>query len=119
MYGYNKDNAEKVKELTEQAPEQLMAYLYLENSDQAKYGTILAETVNVLSNHNLITPRKKKKPTSKDDKEKEKEESNEEATPLAFAQMEGKCYCCGKKGHLSPECKQEDKIPKEYWAIHK
>ena len=25
------------------------------------------------------------------------------------------CYCCGKKGHKSPDCPDKDKIPKEKW----
>ena len=29
------------------------------------------------------------------------------------------CYCCGKKGHMSPKCPEKDKIPKEDWAICK
>jgi hypothetical protein len=38
---------------------------------------------------------------------------------LSFAQMEGKCYCCGKPGHKSPECRSKEKIPREEWAINK
>ena len=33
--------------------------------------------------------------------------------------MEGKCYCCGKPGHKSPDCKAKAKIPKDEWAINK
>ena len=29
------------------------------------------------------------------------------------------CYCCGKKGHMSPKCPEKDNIPKEDWAICK
>ena len=29
------------------------------------------------------------------------------------------CYCCGKKGHMSPKCPEKDKIPKDDWAICK
>ena len=29
------------------------------------------------------------------------------------------CYCCGKKGHVSPKCPEKDKIPREDWAIRK
>jgi hypothetical protein len=38
---------------------------------------------------------------------------------LNFAQLEGSCYCCGKKGHHSPQCQKKDKIPKNEWAINK
>jgi hypothetical protein len=37
---------------------------------------------------------------------------------LLFAQLKGKCYCCGKPGHRSPEC-HEKNHPQEEWAIHK
>jgi len=29
------------------------------------------------------------------------------------------CYCCGKKGHKSLDCKDKDKIPKEKWFQNK
>jgi hypothetical protein len=38
---------------------------------------------------------------------------------LSFAQMEGKCYCCGKPGHRSPDCRQKDNFPKDEWVINK
>eukprot|EP00957_Ditylum_brightwellii_P019635 1481425-Ditylum_brightwellii.AAC.1 len=78
-----------------------MAYLYLENADQGKYGTILTglneqqllkndqypktitETANVLSNHKFDNSQKQnKEPAKNDDKDKEEEDTNEEETPL-------------------------------------
>jgi hypothetical protein len=41
MTGYDKTNDSKMDELIKQASESLFAYLYLENADQDKYGTIL------------------------------------------------------------------------------
>ena len=38
---------------------------------------------------------------------------------LNFANMEGRCHCCGKAGHVSPNCRNKDKIPKEKWAMNK
>jgi len=32
--------------------------------------------------------------------------------------MEGRCYCCGKAGHRSPECNLRTKTPQEKWAIN-
>jgi hypothetical protein len=53
-------------------------------------------------------------------KNKPKEDKDdEEATPLSFAQMEGKCYCCGKPGHKSPDCRSKEKSSREEWAINK
>jgi len=37
---------------------------------------------------------------------------------LTFAQMEGSCYCCGKRGHLSSRFPEKSK-PKSEWAANK
>ena len=44
---------------------------------------------------------------------------NDESLTLSFAQLEGKCYCCGKAGHKSPDCRHKEKIPRDEWAINK
>lgn len=86
----------------------LMAHIYLENAEKAKYGSLisnlhsqfslrnnqfpqsLVETSNVLSNKTTTAPRMKS-------------ETQQEQTPaLSFAQLEGNCYCCGKSEHKSP-----------------
>jgi hypothetical protein len=38
---------------------------------------------------------------------------------MTFAQIEGTCFCCGKTGHKSTECKQRLKIALADWAINK
>jgi hypothetical protein len=140
MMGYDKTNDPKMNELIKNASESLFAYLYLENADQDKYGTILndlnsqkslgndqfprtiVETNNVLSNHKFDVIKKKQEnqithhPRANPHKNKEKDE---ESTPLPFAQMEGRCYCCGRPGHKSPDCRDKDKTPRDEWAIHK
>jgi hypothetical protein len=52
---------------------------------------------------------------SKDDKE----DKDEQEVPMSFVQLEGRCYCCGKPGHRSPDCQKKDKISQEEWAINK
>jgi hypothetical protein len=78
------------------------------------------ETKNVLSNHKFDITKGKKPDQKHHNKSKPKEnKDDEEVTPLSFAQKEGKCYCCGKPGHKSPECRSKEKIPREEWAINK
>ena len=76
---------------------------------------------NILSNHkpDNLKRKEKNKNAKKGEKNKFYKEKNEdENLPLFFAQMTGKCYCCGKAGHKSPACRQKDKIPREQWAIN-
>ena len=57
----------------------------------------------------------------RDDKKKNDGNSNDKEEPvtLSFAQLEGRCYCCGKTNHRSDKCRQREKIPKVEWAINK
>jgi hypothetical protein len=111
--------------------EQYLAFIYINNADQAKYGTIMAglitqqslgndqyprtitEASTVLSNHQFdySTP-KSKNPNIKKEKEKPQEQIN-----LSFAHMKGRFYCFGKEGHQSPPCRDKNKLRDE-WAIN-
>jgi hypothetical protein len=134
------------KELIENVSEQLFAFLYMENSDHEKYGSLLkglnsqkslghdqyprtlSEANNVLSNHKLDATKQNKQNLNQQSKEdriksKAKQEQNnktvDEAPILSFAQMEGRCYCCRKPGHKSPDCRSAKDIKREDWAINK
>ena len=74
----------------------------------------------MLSNHKFdsVKPKKTDKTTVKKNNDNSNDKEEEPIT-LSFAQMEGKCYCCGKPGHKSPNCHKKDKIPKDEWAINK
>lgn len=140
MPGYDKNDSEKSSSCVKKAWDQFLAFTYLDNSDKAKYGTLLTglqtqqslknnqypksitEANNVLSNHRFdIASNMGKGKSDRSQKENEKELSTqkEEAPEMSFAMLEGKCYCCGKPNHKSPECRMKDKIPKEEWAINK
>lgn len=126
------------------ASSRFYALLILQNADQNKYGTVLkglesqyslgvdqypktmVAAIQVLSDHTFdpayAEAKRKRKDKEKAAQEKHKKDDEElpSASPdMTFAQLEGSCYCCGKKGHKSPQCKQKDKIPKEKWAINK
>jgi hypothetical protein len=100
--------------------EQYFSYLYLEQSNRKKYGSILSglstqyslgndqypksmsEAVNVLNDHkfhpgyNLNNNRNNhnRNGTSED----------QQVPSLSFAQLEEKCYCCGSSELKSPNC---------------
>ena len=117
---------------------QLYAYIYLTNTDLNKYGTLIQgllsqfllgqdqypktimDANSILSNHwfdaAYATQLKKWKEKEKASKDKAKDE--QEVPEMSFAQMEGKCYCCGKPNHKSPNCCYKNK-PKSKWAINK
>jgi hypothetical protein len=89
-----------------------------------QYPRMFTEANNVLSNHRFnVTKTKTKTQDRSNPKFKNKQgakgKEDDDAPALSFAQMEGKCYCCGKPGHQSPDCRQKDKIPKEEWEINK
>jgi hypothetical protein len=140
MPGYVANDQVVMDSLTHQANEQLMAYIYLNNADKRKYGSVLQnlnsqkslgndqfqktliETNNVLGSHRFDEGNKGQKQARKDKEhtlsKDDNQENNNEMPPLSFAQMEGKCYCCGKRGHKSPTCRHKSK-PKDEWAINK
>ena len=135
MKDFDSEDDEKVKKCQQKAFKQYLAYVYLMNADRNKYGSILtglitqqslgndqypktiAESNNVLSNHKFDSPTKTGTTRQTEPKGDQKSKEEDEF-PLSFAQMEGKCYCCGKAGHKSPACRFRNK-PKEEWAINK
>jgi hypothetical protein len=140
---WDETNAVKMKECDEQANARLMALMYLENADQNIYGTVLKgpmdqfsldqdqypKTINhatsVLSNHKFdekyfeLKKKNQERKNKEDKKLKEDQESPQDLPKeINFAQLEGACYCCGKKGHQSRKCPDIGKDKKE-WAINK
>jgi hypothetical protein len=125
---------EKNKVFEEQAFEQLLAFNYLENADQSKYRSILSglntqqslgndqypksigEANNVLSNHCFDAIKQSSRFFNKNSAKNANKEPEQEKINLSFAQLEGKCYCCGKTGHKSPQCRFKDK-PKSVGQI--
>jgi hypothetical protein len=122
-----------------------MAYLLIRNSDQAKYGGSLSNRLvsqflmqnnqypkkcttatDILSNHsfdNRGNSNKKKwsnKPKKDEDENSSSKTTNKtNATSFAQGGKDKTCYCCGKIGHLSPECPDKNTIKQENWHINK
>jgi hypothetical protein len=86
-----------------------------------QYLATITDANNVLSNH-CFDNNKSNKQDEKTDK-KSKSDNNvkkeEQEVPLSFAQLEGKCYCCGNPGHKLSQCCEKDSKPHEEWFIHK
>ena len=114
MTRYDASNKVKTEELTKIADEQLSTYVYLTNSDQEKYWSLIKELHsqkalkndqfpktmiegnNVLSTHrhdntkeNNKDGRKKDKHEKNKDNDKQEGEKNDESLVLSFAQLEG------------------------------
>ena len=128
--GYLKGDEDNEKTCQVAADEQLTTYLYLINADQEKYGSVLkglnsqkalnndqfpkimVDGHNVLSNHRFDNAKETNFNTNKknnrdrrqqSENDKNNNDKKDDASPtLSFAQMEGKCYCCGKTRHKSP-----------------
>jgi hypothetical protein len=113
-----------------------LTYAYLNNADQFQYGSILidlniqqalgneqypktiTDANSVLSNHKFDTMISGNKNLNKYSNEHQKQKSEPDKINLLFAQMEGKCYCCGKPAYKSLQCRFKDN-PKLEWAINK
>ena len=135
----NKPNIYEEKYI-KKASSKLYAYIYLDNADKSKYKSILKnlnqqfslgnnqypnsiiEANSVLNNHKLdmVYTKTKLNLRNQISKEKEKENANKTEEPIlqTFAQIEGRCYCCGKPGHKSPQCKLKDVKPRHEWFIN-
>ena len=146
---YTAGDKEKNAKIVKKHYDRWLAYLLLENCDKNKYGTIVngldsqqalgndqypktvTAATEVLSNHKFdqaYYDAKKKRgntrtrgndTTDQETATQEGQEQNSNTLNLSFANIEGKCYCCGKSGHKSPQCRMKDKIPREEWAINK
>ena len=79
-----------------------------------------------MSNHRFDNRgnQKQKKWSNKDNKDEDgatspKTSNETNATSFAQGGKDKTCYCCGKNGHLSPECPDKNTIKKEDWHIKK
>ena len=116
-----------------------MGYLLMRGSDHGKYGSlmlgltsqysmgndqypkdILAAT-DVLSNHKFDNRHDKSKKGHKNDDDNNSCIPTTAPIETSFAQFKGEiiCHCCGKKGHIAPQCPMKNKIPRSEWAIKK
>ena len=133
----NYDETDEVvaKKLTEKVDECLATHAYLENSDQAKYRSVLKDLNsqkslknnqfpktmvngnNVLSNHyfnntkDISNKFKKNLGNGRNDREKGKKKKKEDkAVLLTFTQIKKVYYICRDSKHLANKCPKRSKI---------
>ena len=111
--------------------EAYFAYCYMDGADRSRYGGLIATLEEQFNLHNNQYPatltdavktlkaHKAEKQGSIEKEKKEPSVSNTEITKMTFANLELKCYVCGKPGHTSKQCRHKDKIPRTEWAIIK
>ena len=120
-------------------------YLYLQNSDQRKYGSLMrnfrtqyslgnnqycvsiSKGSNVLTNHVWDATYKesmKKRKAQHDEAKNHRSDNNnnndnDDNKEKSFAQKKNPtCYCCGGN-HFLNDCEKKDKIPKDEWVVRK
>ena len=78
---------------------------------------------DILSNHKIDAKyfeiQKKQREQAKAAKEAKEEEQMKMTSFAQTGKQEPTCYCCGKKGHKSTECRHQNNIPKSEWWFHK
>ena len=99
--------------------ERFAAYVYLQNADPTKYGSLntlltthkslknnqypatVVAANDILSQYKFDTPNQHGSGSRRGGKQDKPNEDGEkdDVTKLAFAQMIGKCYCCGSPDH--------------------
>jgi hypothetical protein len=136
-------DVDEQKKMKAAAFDMWMAYLLIRNSDQGKYGSLMNGLVSQFSMENNQYPKsitaatdilgnhrhdnwrsgntyqKKRWTPEKKDEDEASSKSKEKSGETSF-QEGGKdktCYCCGKKGHWSPDCSEKNTRPREEWAI--
>ena len=137
-----KDALNEIRDAKKKNLDQFMAYLYMENCDHDRYGSLvggldtqysldhdqypktLLDAHNVISNHKYdpnYKDKKKRKEKPNKEKLKKDDDKSDREKKLTFANFSGKkdvCYCCGK-GHKLPDCPEKHRVPKDQWVINK
>ena len=78
-----------------------------------QYPATVVAANDILSQYKFDTPKQHGSGSRRGNEDGEKDD----VMKLAFAQMIGKCYCCGSPDHKSPEYPHKNK-PKAQWAIN-
>jgi hypothetical protein len=86
-----------------------------------QYPKTITTAIDVLSNHKLDPRYYDNQKRNRERSREERNTNDEGGNATSFAQHDQvmTCYCCGKKGHLSPECDTRNSLPREQWHVDK
>ena len=92
-----------------------------------QYPKTVSAAIDALSNHRFDSKyyeNREKRFTNKPRKsgyksDNEEEDRNNASFMQGTKRREKLCYCCGKKGHLSPDCNERKNIPRQEWYVNK
>ena len=135
----DEENVVARKELKSEAFGKWMAFLLIRNSDQNKYGKLLDGLVSQFSMGNNQYPdavriatdimaahkhdnwgaKFNKNRTAKRDDDTPSTITTKSETSFAQTGKDKVCYCCGKKGHLSPDCPEKNTRDRKDWYVTK
>jgi uncharacterized glyoxalase superfamily protein PhnB len=135
---------ENTLECQDESNATLKQEILIRNGNRAKYGSlsnglvlqfsmqnnqypkICTTATDILSNHGFdnrgdLNKKKWSNKTRKNADENTSSKTTNETTKTSFAQgsKDKICYCCRKKGHMSPECPDKNSIKKKDWHIKK
>ena len=69
----------------------------------------MLEATEVISNHRYDNVNQTKHHNKGQGQNNDKGEDKNDMVPALAFMMGGRCYCCGKVGHKSPQCWYKDK----------
>jgi hypothetical protein len=86
---------------------------------QNQYADSMGKGADILANDKIDAKYYELQKKQREQAKAAKEEEQTKMTCFAQTGKEMTCYCCGKKGHKSTECRHQNSIPKKDWWFNK